>query len=129
MGMLKPVPAPIVRGVPEPEVRPLVDDRDPALEQLGDASCGRPVGECEKPGAHILDELAVEDVIRRGEVRMDGSDGIAPSLAAGQSDEANGGMRRQEPDQLPADVPCCPDHPDPDGRARPKYYYGCMTIH
>ena len=107
----------IAGGIPQPEVRPLVDDRDASGQEVRDSQRGGAVGQGKEDRIGVAVELALEGQLGGGEVGMDGPDRVAPPLAPGQPDEFDGRVRSEEPDELAPDVAGRADDADADGGA------------
>ena len=108
MRVLEAVPARVVGGVPQPEVRALVDDRGPAREEPGRQVRGRPVGEGQEHRIHGR-QLVMHGQPGRAEVRVDTGDRVVVAFAALQADEVHVRVAGQDPDELRADVAGRPD--------------------
>ena len=98
------VPARIVGGVVEAEVRPEVDDRLPAIEELVDPARNDAVGERQEDRLGIVGD-SIDDVQLAGrEVGMDAREGIALPVTPDEPDDPDVRVERKEADQLGADV-------------------------
>ena len=111
--MLEPVPARVVLGVAESEVRTQVDDGRALVDELAGHRRGRAMREREEDGIDI-GQRRVDDMSRRREMRVDATDRIGIPFAALESDERHVRVTDEQPDQFGADIPCRPDDPDPD---------------
>ena len=113
MRVLEAVPARVVGGVAEAEVGPEVDDRGAAGDDRRNELRGRPVGERQEDGVGG-GQVCVDDVRRRGEMGMDRPDGFVVAAAADETDDLDGGVAVEEPDELRTDVAGGADDGDPD---------------
>ena len=80
--MVEVVPGRIVRGVPQPEVGPQVDDGLAALEELVDPGRDRTVRQGEEHRLRVVRHEVVDVQVPRGEVRVDAGDRVALALPA-----------------------------------------------
>ena len=112
--MIRVVPGRVVRAVPEPEVRPQVDDRLVAGEELVDPLRDHAVGERQEHGLRVLGHMVVDVQVARGQVRVDVRDRIALALAADEAGDLHVGVQGEQADQLRADVAGCADDRDAD---------------
>ncbi len=112
-GVLESVPARVVGGVTKPEVGPEVDDRRAAGDQVRYELRGGPVGKGQERRVDV-GELRAHRQVGGGEVRVVGADRIVLAVTAGQPDDLDVRMARQQPDELAAGVPGRADDADPD---------------
>ena len=115
--VLEAVPARVVGRVAQPEVGPEVDDRGAVGDEVRDEAGRRAVREGEERGVDLGQRVPDREV-GRGEVRVVAADRIVVAVAAGEPDDVDVRMARQQPDQLGADVAGRADDADADP-ARP----------
>ena len=110
--MLEARPARVVGRVPEPEVRPEVDDRDAAVDKAGHDLGGRAMGQCEEDRIDFARQVGGDPRAGPREVRMAHRQRLVVPIARLQSDDAHRGMARQDPYELAAAVTGRADDPD-----------------
>ena len=112
-GVLEAVPARIVGGVAQPEVRPEVDDRGAGGEQVRDEPGRRAVGEGQERRVDV-GQVGPHGQVGRGEVGVVVADRLVLAVAPGEPDDLHVRMPAQQPDQLAAAIAGRADDPDPD---------------
>src|SRR4051794_28771845 len=125
-GMLEAIPAGVVGGVAEAEVRTLVDDRRAGGDEVWDELRRGPVREGEEDRIRGR-QLRVDVEIKCREVSVDTADRIVVSPTSDKTDKLDVRMPRQEPHELAAHVAGRPDDPDPNdtrGRITCRYLPG-----
>ena len=111
--VLEAVPARVVGGVAQAEVRPEVDDGGAGLDDRGDQGGGGAVGEGEEDRVD-LGERGVDDEAGLGQVRVDVVERVAVAIAALQPHDRHVRVAGQEADQLGADIARRADDADAD---------------
>ncbi len=111
--VLEAVPARIVGGVTEPEIRPKVDHRRAGAQEVRHEPGRRAVGEGQE-GRVDLGQVGADGQLGRGEVRVMVADRLVLAISPGEPDDLDVGVAAQQPDQLAAAIPGRADDPDAD---------------
>ena len=111
--MLEAIPARVVGRIAQPEVRPEVDDGGAVGHEVRDEAGRRAVGEGEERGIDLR-QACPDREVGRGQVRVVAADRVVLAVAAGESDDLDVRMARQQPDELGTDVPGGTDDADAD---------------